>query len=58
MTYVYPAEEKVFFSFSLAVGFGTKEGTIVLLTIEGVLTVLACVAVVTVFTTAVVVVAF
>lgn len=55
ITYVYPADENVFFSFSLVAGFGTKEGTTALLTVVVVLTVLPCVAVVTVLTTVVVI---
>lgn len=51
---MYPADENVFFSFSLVVGFGTKEGTTALLTVVVVLTVLPCVVVVTVLTTVVV----
>lgn len=50
ITYVYPADENVFFSFSLVTGFGTKEGTTALLTVVVVFTVLPCVVVVTVLT--------
>lgn len=46
-THVYPAEEKVFFSFSFAVGFGTREGTTALLRVV-VLMVLPCAVVATV----------
>lgn len=53
-TYVYPADENVFFSFSFAVGFWIREGTTALLTVVVVLTVLPCVVVVIVFTTVVV----
>lgn len=55
ITYVYPADENVFFSFSLVTGFGTKEGTMALLTVVVVLTVLPCIVVVTVLTTVVVI---
>ena len=50
---MYPADENVFFSFSLVIGFGTEEGTMVLLTVAVVFTVLPCVVVVTVLTTVV-----
>ena len=52
---MYPADENVFFSFSLVIGFGTEEGTMVLLTVVVVFTVLPCVVVVTVLTTVVVI---
>lgn len=51
---MYPADENVFFSFSLVTGFGTKEGTMALLTVVAVLTVLPCVMVGTVLTTVVI----
>lgn len=54
VAYVYPADENVFFSFSLVTGFGTKEGTMALLTVVAVLTVLPCVMVGTVLTTVVI----
>jgi len=54
-TYVYPADENVFFSFSFAAGFWTREGTTALLTVVVVLSVLPCVVVIG-FTTVVAIV--
>lgn len=57
-SYVYPADENVFFSFSLAVGFGTREGTTALLTVVVALIGLPAVVVAIVFTTVVVMIGF